>query len=290
MKSLRMYDTAAHEVQESVPKSVGTDKVKIWVEGNDWRLYSRFFNLSLVEKEGRTGGFSSHSAVDSYKEYKKQFPNKLAIVIRDADFKRANGDNLDAEVDIFYADCHDHEMMCVYQDNVRNSLINNFECDETSESFFGKIFDELKSLSFLKWYNYNNACGYNFTTLNDLYGLNESDFKNSASLENKVYVRTSSEHAKKGITKKLNRIDLETFNLFVASHLNVDKYDLTNGHDFYNRINYHLQKISKKNTRSEDQLKDTIYTAFEFVFSQTNLYKMLDSWCKNNKKYILKVY
>lgn len=280
MKALRKYDTAAHEVQESVPKSVGKDKVKVWVEGNDWRLYGRFFVKDLVDREGRKGGHSCHSAVDSYREFKKQFPKKPAIVIRDADFKRANGENLEAEDDIFYADCHDHEMMCVFQEKVREALMSNFEYDGHTDTFFNSVFDELKFLSYLKWYNYNNDCRYNFKTLGSLFGMDESEFKDIGLLEEDVYNRTDNNSKK--------RIDLHDLAGFMSDHNDVNTYDLTNGHDFYNRINYHLKKINKANTRSEEQLKDSVYIAFAFFFRNTNLYKRLNNWCINNNRFILK--
>ncbi len=288
MKELRYFDTSASEVQETVIKSVGKDKVKIWVEGSDWRLYNRFFDHNKVSREGRDGGHSCHSAVDSYREYKKQFPEKLAIVIRDADFKRTNGENLNADADIFYADCHDHEMMCIFQKRVRDALMNNFECPESVETFFDNIFEELKLLSYLKWYNYNNHSGYNFGTLSDLFGLKDTELKDIAALEKDVYDRTCSSHRRKNITDAFTRISMDDLLTFIKSHEGVDRYDLTNGHDFYNRINYHLQKIDRKNSLSENQLKAIIYTAFEFLFVNTDLYKRLDEWCKANNCYILK--
>ena len=84
------------------------------------------------------------------------------------------------------------------------------------------------------------------------------------------------------------RISMDDLLTFIKSHEGVDRYDLTNGHDFYNRINYHLQKIDRKNFLSENQLKAIIYTAFEFLFVNTDLYKRLDEWCKANNCYILK--
>lgn len=288
MGALKQYDTAKYQIDELRIGTKSSDKVVVWVEGNDWRLYSRFFNLDMVDPQGRKGGCSCHTAIESYEVFKKQFPNRLAIVIRDADFKRANGENLDNHPDIFYADCHDHEMMCIYQDEVRMSLLSNFMVEDKDGAFFNKIFDELLYLSFFKWYNYNNKCSYNFNTLGKLFDKTEAFFLKPATQESMVYKLSESERCKQGITEPLVHIDLDDYTVFLNERKDADPYEITNGHDFYNRINYYLQEIDKKNTRSEEALKDSIYTAFSFVFKNTQLYARLNTWSTNNNVFILK--
>ena len=288
MGSLKQYDTPKNQVDELKVSTKPKDKVVVWVEGNDWKLYHRFFNADMVDKQGRKGGHTCHSAIESYEEFKKQYPSRLAIVIKDADFMRINGEDLERDQDIFYADCHDHEMMCIYQDKVREVLLSNFLVEDSDDTFYKRIFDELLLLSFFQWYNYNNVCAYDFDRLGNLFDMSQAFFHDLAIMENEVFVRTQSERKKKNIKEPLERIDLKELSDFIKSHPSPDCYEITNGHDFYNRINYYLQKINKNNVRSEETLKDTIYAAFSFVFKNTQLYARLNSWCERNKTYILK--
>lgn len=288
MGALKQYDTAKNQVDELKLSTKPKDKVVVWVEGNDWKLYHRFFDDSMVDKQGRKGGYSCHTALESYEEFKKQYPTRLAIVIKDADFNRINGNDLESNPDIFYADCHDHEMMCIYQSKVREALMDNFMIDNKDDAFFKKIFDELLLLSFFQWYNYNNVSSYNFDTLGNLFGLTEDFFKDPDAIETEVHKRSESARKKKGLTAPLPHIDLKEYAKFMNERNGADCYEITNGHYFYNRINYYLQKIDAGNKRSEDVLKESIYIAFSFVFKNTQLYKRLNSWCESNNTYILK--
>lgn len=288
MGALKQFDTAKYQIDELRIGTKSTEKVVVWVEGNDWKLYGRFFNSEMVDPQGRKGGYSCHTAIESYEEFKDQFPNRLAIVIKDADFKRINGDDLESNPNIFYADCHDHEMMCIYQSRVRDALMDNFMIDNKDDTFFKRIFDELLLLSFFQWFNFNNVSSYNFDTLGNLFGVPEDFFKNPATIEAEVHKRSESARNKKGITEALAHIDLKEYAKFMNERKDANCYEITNGHDFYNRINFYLQKIDTGNKRSEDILKESIYIAFSFVFKNTQLYARLNSWCDRNKVYILK--
>ena len=288
MGALKQYDTPKNQVDELKLSTKPKDKVVVWVEGNDWKLYHRFFNANMVDKQGRKGGHTCHSAIESYEEFKRQYPSRLAIVIKDADFMRLNGDATDYNPDIFYADCHDHEMMCVYQEKVREVLLSNFMVKGSESASFNRIFEELILLSYFKWYNFNNECAYDFERLGNLFEMSPGFFQDLSAMENVLYVRTSSERKKNNVKEPLKRIDLNELSDFIKSRPSPDCYEITNGHDFYNRINYYLQKIDKSNVRSEDTLKDTIYAAFSFVFKNNKLYARLNSWCDSNKTYILK--
>lgn len=287
MDSLKQYDTPKNQVDELKLSTKPKEKVVIWVEGNDWKLYGRFFKKDMVDQQGRTGGHSCHSAVDSYEEFKRQYPARLAIVIRDADYMRADGIPTDDRPDIFYADCHDHEMMCIYQDKVKEAVLGNLMVDDQKDVFFNKISEELFFLSFFQWYNYTNHSGYNFASVGTLIGFDYSFFKDPSKIEYEVHKRTTASRAKKGITEPLPHIDLNDYSAFIDSHSTQDRYEIINGHDFYNRINFYLQKIDNKK-RSEDTLKEAIYAAFSFVFQNTLLYTRLNDWCIRNNTQILK--
>lgn len=287
MGSLKEYDTPKNQVEELKLSTKPKDRVVIWVEGDDWVLYHRFFVSEMVDCQGRKGGHSCRSVLESYEEYKRQYPNNLAIVIMDADFKRANGDNLETNPDVFYADCHDHEMMCIYQDTVRETLMANYMIENKDDVFFKKVFDELLLLSFFQWYNYNRGGSYNFDTLANLNGLPDDFFKNPAVLEDTLYKRSTSERKKRGISDPMPRVSMKDYTDFMTSHQNPDSYEITNGHDFYNRINYYIQQVAGVK-ESETTLKKSIYSAFSFVFANTQLFRRLTSWCESNKTYILK--
>ena len=287
MGPLKEYDTPKNQIEELKLSTKPKDRVVIWVEGDDWKLYHRFFVPEMVNRQGRKGGHSCHSALESYEEYKRQYPDSLAIVILDADFKRANGEDLETNLDVFYTDCHDHEMMCIYQNKVRESLMANYMIENKDDAFFKKIFDELLLLSYFQWYNCNNAGSYNFDTLGNLYGLTDDFFKDPVILEDTLYKRSTSKRKKNGITDPMPRVSIKDYADFMASHQYPDSYEITNGHDFYNRINYYIQQVAGVK-ESEETLKKSIYCAFSFVFANTQLFRRLTSWCESNKTYILK--
>lgn len=285
MDSLKAYDTAANEAAELKLCQKALDKVQIWVEGKDWMLYRRFFDLSKVEKQGRSGGHSCHSAEDSYREFKIQNPEVPALVIRDADFMRANGADLKADLNILYSDGHDHEMMCIRQPRVRQAIVNNLPEDIDAEHFYASIFHELRPLSYLKWYNYNNHSGYNFETFG-LRTLKDDLLSDIRKIEQDVHARTCSRLKKLCPPVELRHIDHDDLDAFVSARTEASPYEITNGHDFLNRISHHLEKIDKAK-RSESQLKEVIYAAFEFVFVNTDLYQSIRQWSETNRIDIL---
>jgi len=291
MPRLRDFDTVQNEISELNPilvRKKNEDKITIWVEGDDWRLYSRFFIKDKVECKQREGGFSCHAAVEKYREFKKQFPNKLALVIKDADFHRVNNNVIDDEPDIFYADGHDHEMMCFSQQYVREILMRDFEYDKDSELFFDGIFKELLNLSYIKWYNFNLHGSYNFGTLGDLYTIKKATFEDIDKLNNDIICRTNSELRKNGL-KTISGFNTFALLLFQKWRSNSDRYEITNGHDFCNRLNYHLSKINNKIKLSEYTLKGHVYSTFTPVFKNTKLFKDLAEWSKRNNVEILEV-
>ena len=69
----------------------------------------------------------------------------------------------------------------------------------------------------------------------------------------------------------------------INEHAPVDRYEITNGHDFYNRLCLHIKKMNKEYTRDEDSLKDSVLTSFDNEqFEKTKLHKSLRSWCDKN--------
>lgn len=298
--ALREYDTPLAQARESIQilvKSENRNKVAIWVEGKDWRFYNKFFNRDKVLQVGRMNGHTGNSVIEGYKELKKQYPNRLAIVIKDADFNRLEGERLDEDDNVFYADGHDHEMMCIKQKAVRQSVLDTFNVDADVDSFYDKVFEDLEILSYFKWYNVHHKCGYSLKDHPSVSKTETASLKDFEWIENNTYERSLGKRKKKSpnpdqvTLKHINPTEVERF-MVEKKMMHPDKYELTNGHDFVNRLNHNLMPHFKRlniSLKDEDGLKNTIYPSFTHeAFKQTNLYVSLRGWCERNQTDILR--
>lgn len=298
--ALRDFDTPSLQVRESIQilvKSENRNKVAVWVEGKDWRFYNKFFKCDKVLQVGRINGHTGNSVIEGYTEFKKQCPNRLAIVIKDADFKRLEGEPLDEDANVFYADGHDHEMMCMKQKEVRQCMLDTFVVDEDVNLFYDGVFQELEMLSYFKWYNVHHKCGYSLKDHPSVYQTETALLNDFTWIENNTYDVSLGKRKKNNpdptqvTLEHINPTEVEKF-MLDKKLMHPDKYELTNGHDFVNRLNRKLKpyiKSLKINISDEEGLKNTIYPSFTHeAFRQTNLYVSLCAWCERNQTDILR--
>lgn len=263
------------------------DKVVIWVEGNDKRIYGNFFKENMVIFKGGGGCAeleNSHNKLITMIPSQKQ----KSIIIRDADFKRLEKEDILTNTNIFYTDGHDLEMMMIKSKKVRERICVTYECPNCRNDFYDSIFDTLELLSYFKWYNYHyNRC-YCFESLKIQDNLTNGILSDLKKIIDKLYLHSNSSW-KKRYNKPFEAINPEDVSKFIKEHPSVDRYELTNGHDFLNGLCWQIKNKTQKYALNEERLKDPIIASFDLSeFQKTSLYKSLSNWGEKNNVDFLK--
>lgn len=263
-------DSIADELIEMWKSPAFNGKVLVLVEGGgDRTFYYKFFNKENAAIRDCKG---CKKVVEVYKllQNKAKFNN---ITIKDSDFDRLNG-KPELGINFFYSDCHDYEMMCMKNVTTVKKLFANLAV-EYDEDIINRVFEDLKYLSFFKWYNYTFHTNYNFrkfsVTDKTVEQLNDFDY-----IHNCLMV----------VSTNCNKIEKKTLEDFIESksQSQYDLYEMTNGHDFIKRMIHHIKK--KYNTLTninEEKLKNTLHPCYDIRdFKLTNLYKGIQQWESNN--------
>lgn len=251
------------------------DKVLVLVEGSeDSRFYFKFFDRKCSEIKN-SGGCGTLKGVYSILRTAKEM---TCIAIKDSDFDRINGvSGIDGN--FFYTDCHDYEMMCLADVNVRKALFENLGI-APDEGLVDKIKMELRYLSFFKWYNYTYVNHYLMAKVKvdseDMTAdkLNDYDF-----LHTTCYNITSC-HA------PIEKDDLDNF---IEEHQRFSDWEIINGHDFIQRLCFHLKLVYHITNLNEEKVKLCLYPCFGMdAFQRTSLCRDIKTWEANSGKLILK--
>lgn len=218
------------------------------------------------------------------------------IVIRDADFDRLNADchEYDKFKNFFLTDTHDLEtmMLCedgkVNKDIERKIICENIGTDSIPDIVL-KCMDDLKPLSYLKWYNSSNDLGLEFRHIGcgDLY---DGDRNTIDEWVNKLWKAD-------GDAKKRFPTLLDDVSHFMQAQPNVDVWQITNGHDLCDAMMSLIrkqQKEQKKLMNQEGQAygrgNGTAKILFGLIsgaytleqFEKTKLYGSITQWCCDN--------
>ena len=229
---------------------------------NDKRCYFKMFNPDKVAIKTSRGCNSMRRLFKAVQPY--EIPN---FAIQDSDFARVCG-RLPVETNYFLTDCHDHEMMCLSDSVVRKSI---FSCIAQiyDAALVSEVFDDLKMLSFFKWYNYEQRLMINFKGYKPR-GKSKEDLHSFTA----IYSIVKSQSPK--CTKNITETD---FQEFVNRQVSWNLYETTNGHDFLDLLSQYIGvKYSMSNINSE-YLRFIIYSSFTFNrFVYTQLYKNICDW------------
>lgn len=288
MKSLAQSLSAENMVRQLILKLSNPDnrkKVVVWAEGKNWRTYSNFFDPSQIIMSGKG---SCHQIEKGHRQLKEKVNDIKSIVIMDADFKRLEGHNMSADPNIFYTDGHDVEMMMIKQDKVQNGICRTFEYDKDNRSLFEEVFNDLFYLSYFKWFDcHHNRC-YAYASMGKV-NQKSSELHDLDWIEKKLYLESKAKWDNSNHKTPFVRIQPNDVNDFIDAHRSIDKYEITNGHDYYNRLCMHI-KDKTKYVRNEECLNDTVIALFDYEqFKNTNLYLSLRAWCNNNVDILAKV-
>lgn len=247
-------------------------KVLIMVEGKDDKtFYFKFFNPSQSELKTCKG---CRKLKDVYTSIRNSLTIEC-IAIKDSDFDRLNHIR-PIDENFFYTDCHDYEMMCLADEQVKKELFDNLAITY-EPGLIDKVLHELEYLSYFKWFNYTHKAYYEMKAIK-VENETAENLNNYAFLHNKGYVSSS----KLIISEK----DL---NSFIISNSPCSPKEITNGHDFIKRLCYHLKVQKELHNINEHQIRLILYPCFRKEnFQQTSLYREIKEWETSKNKNILR--
>lgn len=266
------------------------EKVLILVEGKDDVLfYFKFFNHDNTEIRSVNGC----QRIELVRQGIEDNTDIVSIVIKDSDFARLNG-NLSECPNVFYADAHDYEMMCIKNKQVRHDLLENNGV-VFDERLFDKTFDDLRLLSYFQWYNYTNRLGYEASEVG-VGDKEDAQLRNFQNIHDEIVQKTKWARQKKArkngedpsavIVLPIEKADIDKF---IAEHPSPDKYEVTRGHGFLTRFKKNVKPLSEAFCQQgEKDIKKVLHPCFSIDhFKSTNLYNSLLIWQTNVKKEIL---
>lgn len=269
------HQLKANQIRMEWRTSENYGKVLILVEGpEDSTFYFKFFNRenSSIRNSGGCGTLKGvYSILRALDEI-------TCIAIKDSDFDRINGVPV-VDENFFYADNHDYEMMCLSDRDVCKTFFENLGIDP-DEGLIDLIIDELRYLSFFKWYNYTYTKCYIMARIKvDSEDMTADKLKNYDFLHTSCYNPASSH----GLIEKDDLDD------FIERHQECSDWEFINGHDFIQRLCFYLKSTHHKNNLNEEKLKFALYPCFDMnAFQRTLLYGNIRRWEVNNGKPILK--
>ena len=247
-------------------------KTLLLVENNnDKKCYFKLFNSDHVDIQTTEGCNNMRRLFAAI-----QLTGVPNFAIQDNDFARVCG-NVPPEKNYFITDYHDHEMMCLANEEVMKAMFIN-KTTVYDQALVDEVFDDLKMLSHYKWYNYYFHTNINFKSYN-VRGKTKADLCSFSTINKDVMSKSPNCHT---------AIEENDLTSFVAEQPWIHRFELTNGHDFLDLLAQRLgEKIGKANLKTED-LRIIIYASFlPIFFMRTNLYWAIRDWAGNKASNVL---
>ena len=255
-------------------------KVLLLVEGTaDIEFLFPFINGDICEIRCAGGCSNVEKVIKVIRNVTGDKIKCLAII--DADFSRLENRKPVVD-DLFYTDTHDHEMMCIACSNALKNLFEGFAIPYKKE-IMNTIYEDLRYLSYIKWYVHQNYSYYNTQShyhVDDVNvnGMSTKELRSLCYLVNEI----------QRYSPNCTGLTVEVVKGFMKKHKGCKNSEITNGHDFLQRVKQYLwdeYKISK----NEEEIRHLIHAYFTFnSFTKTNLYKSIVDWEERNEKEILK--
>lgn len=237
----------------------------------DKRCYYRHFNPAYVEIKTTMGCNNMRRLFLAIQPLK--IPN---FAIQDSDFARVCG-CVPTEPNYFITDCHDHEMMCLSNNDVLRDLFSIFAIDYDA-TLVDEIFDDLTILTNFKWYNYYYHLNVNFRGLK-LRGRKRTELRSFDFIYREVLSHSP------GCTKAVSAEDIYNF---VSNQAPQNQFELTNGHDFLDLMSQGFEERYKEKNICREKLQPIIYACFTSErFKKTQLYYDIRSWAGENADNLL---
>lgn len=238
-------------------------KILLLVENDtDRRCYYKLFNEDKVELKTTRGCNCMRRLFLAIQQY--DIPN---FAIQDSDFARVCNREPE-ESNYFLTDCHDHEMMCFANQNVMADVFKNLAI-RYDQPLIDNVFEDLKMLSYFKWYNYCNHLNINFKGYKPR-GKKSDELRSIKEIFD--VVKSHSPNRKKDI------VESEVLE-FVSNQSKQSLFEITNGHDFLDKLSQSIGDKYGMPTLLGEHIRPIIYTCFTIDrFVDTNLYKAICNW------------
>lgn len=269
-------------IRESWNHPSKAGRIVVLVEGKaDLCLYRNFMRGDKVEFGQMNGRCDLHKETfDLVRGYK--IP---VIGIRDSDFHRLNGTCETAE-GYFYTDTHDREMdFFSHEDWLYEFALAKVESLNPNFDLLGYICDDLEVISKIKWYNSIHDVRYKFDGFSVM-KFKSDEIRNFNTVHNSLSNQQSPDN---GFREEL-KLSESSYNNFSQS-ASPCRLQLTNGHDFSERLRYHLYNSGhllentdspipfKKFSTKEEDFEVFLRLAYSFEkFQQTILYSEILQW------------
>lgn len=260
----------AIELLANTPLNEG--KAFLLVEGKrDEEVYCNFFSDAQC-KITTTGGYIGMEVVFRILKESASF-KPLLLAIRDMDFLKVEGKQLPK--DMFWTDAHDLEMMSIESGNAVKELFVSLDTPY-EKAVMDIIYEELKYVSYIKWYVWHNGLDYRVNDLN-VAAKSEAEIGDLNLLIKEIQNKTP----------KRSGLSRDAVVEFIEKNKDCKRSEITNGHDFCSRLNYMFRQRRKQ--KSKKDIEAFIGSHFSFnSFTKTNLYKSIVDWEKRNGKVILR--
>lgn len=247
---------------------VNKERVILIVEGDDDK---KIFD-AFVDKSHTTivpiGGCLHMIYV--LKSINDQYMNRV-LAVKDADFDHLGGAEYSDLPNLFITDCHDIEMTII-SESFERKLISEY-LEGNNEKLIEKAIWDIKNLSLVKWYNYQNQMGIDFSNTKPTAPFYDGNC--SLTIERCI------EQLKKiaGNIRKVS-FDSEQIESFEADNQNIDLYQLSNGHDVCDALATIIRGYNSKNGNINGN-KISVFLRMccdNKVFTKTSLYKNISKW------------
>ena len=242
-------------------------KALVLVEGpDDVKFYAKLFNEQCSALHAIGGCIQMDKILE---DCNIQYENKI-LAMKDADFDHLNNISYSPK-NLFLTDTHDVETMIITEKCVANLCYEHLTKNELD--LLTIVLEELKPLSFLKWYNSEKKLKLNFDTI-------------SLSIVYKGATTNVNDWLAELYRNKANKNKLQITEAditgFMSTNANVNIYHLVNGHDLCHFLMLKLTSLGAKNIA-----KDLIpkYLRMNYTiesFSGTNMYNKINAWGVSN--------
>lgn len=262
-RSKNKVEERAHRIKMEWDTPAFDGKTLLLVEyKNDKKFYFKLFNSDHVEIQTTEGCNNMQRLFAAI-----QLTGVPNFAIQDSDFARVCGKELPRD-NYFITDYHDHEMMSLVNENVMKALFVN-KAIAYDQAMVDEVFNDLTMLSHYKWYNYHYHTNVNFRGYR-VRGKSKAELCSFRAINGEVIPQSPNCHI------VVTEADVSSF---VARQPQIDRFELTNGHDFIDLLAQRIgEKIQDTNLRTED-LRIIIYANYvSALFMRTNLYQAISNW------------
>ncbi|MFK5976963.1 MAG: hypothetical protein QM493_10680 [Sulfurovum sp.] len=218
------------------------------------------------------------------------------IAIIDADFRRIDNEELESD-NLFITDGHDCEMMSinspawdeVFDYHINREKLIKFE-KKHKKTFKEYLFELSREIGLLRYLSKKENLDLKFR----IFSKDKVIFIDYNKFIDKDNLKLNKDNMIKVVENKSSKQNLFKDRpelKIVLDKLKVNKYDLVefcNGHDFIHIFSLSLKKVLNNQNISNFDIEKDLTIAYRYDdFKQTELFKSLSTWEKNNIDYLV---